>query len=97
MTGGATDNSQEKQLDLSPEGDPREYFHMSRKFLGPHAEIAKQDINLAECVSARSYCAAMMQRYVTLLDCATFMPSEHIQKEKEYVITWRTAFKAQLK
>ena len=37
-----------------------------------------------------------MLRYITLLDNATFMPSEHIQKEKEYGITWRTAFKAEL-
>lgn len=37
-----------------------------------------------------------MQRYITLLDIATFMPSEHIQKEKEYGITWRTAFKKEL-
>ena len=37
-----------------------------------------------------------MLRYITLLDNATFMPSEHIQKEKEYGITWRTAFKGEL-
>lgn len=37
-----------------------------------------------------------MFRYITLLDNVTFMPSEHIQKEKEYGITWRTAFKKEL-
>ena len=37
-----------------------------------------------------------MGRYIVLLDNATFMPSEHIQKEKEYGITWRTAFKKEL-
>jgi len=33
---------------------------------------------------------------VTLLDNATYMPCEHIQKEKEYGIPWRTAFKKEL-
>ena len=33
---------------------------------------------------------------MTLLDNATYMPCEHIQKEKEYGITWRTAFKEEL-
>lgn len=47
-------------------------------------------------MQARAYCDAVMQRYITLLDNATYMPSEHIQKEKEYGITWRTAFKKEL-
>ena len=38
----------------------------------------------------------MMQRFVTLLDNATYMHVEYIQKEKEYGITWRSAFKAEL-
>ena len=33
---------------------------------------------------------------MTLLDNATYMPCEHIQKEKEYGIFWRTAFKREL-
>ena len=37
-----------------------------------------------------------MQRYVTLLDNATYMHVEHIQKEKEYGIPWRSAFKKEL-
>ena len=37
-----------------------------------------------------------MQRFVTLLDNATYMPCEYIQKEKEYGIPWRTAFKKEL-
>lgn len=38
----------------------------------------------------------MMQRFVTLLDNATYMHCEYIQKEKEYGITWRSAFKAEM-
>ena len=34
---------------------------------------------------------------MTLLDNATYMPCEHIQKEKEYGIPWRSAFKKELK
>ena len=37
-----------------------------------------------------------MQRWITLLDNATYMPVEHIQKEKEYGIKWRTAFKDEM-
>jgi len=33
---------------------------------------------------------------VTLLDNATYMPCEHIQKEKEYGIPWRSAFKKEM-
>lgn len=51
---------------------------------------------MSECISARTFCEGVMNRYITLLDNATFMPSEHIQKEKEYGITWRTAFKKEL-
>ena len=31
-----------------------------------------------------------------MLDNATYMPKEHIQKEKEYGIPWRSAFKREL-
>ena len=37
-----------------------------------------------------------MERFVTLLDNATYMPIEHIQKEKEYGIAWRTCFKQEV-
>ena len=37
-----------------------------------------------------------MQRFVRLLDNATYMPLEHIQKEKEYGIPWRSSFKEEL-
>ena len=51
---------------------------MQRKFLGCPTEIEKQGLNLSECVPARQYCEGIMARYITLLDNATFMPSEHI-------------------
>ena len=34
---------------------------------------------------------------MTLLDNATYMPCEHVQKEKEYGIPWRTEFKKELR
>ena len=37
-----------------------------------------------------------MERFILLLDNATYMPSEHIQKEKEYGIPWRSAFKVEM-
>ena len=45
---------------------------------------------------SRDFCHALMQRFVTLLDNAAYMPLEHVQKEKEYGIPWRSAFKAEL-
>lgn len=47
-------------------------------------------------MSARLFCQQIMQRYVTLLDNATYMPAEHIQKEREYGIVWRSALKREL-
>lgn len=45
---------------------------------------------------SRDFCHALMQRFVKLLDNAAYMPLEHVQKEKEYGIPWRSAFKAEL-
>ena len=53
-------------------------------------------IDIEQCVLARDYCQTIMQRYITLLDNATYMPCEHVQKEKEYGIPWRSAFKAEM-
>lgn len=53
-------------------------------------------IDIRECLDAREWCDSFIQRYIVLLDNATYMESEHIQKEKEYGITWRSAFKAEL-
>ena len=75
---------------------PKEFFHpASRQTYCAQALVDKQ-IERAECIPARQYCQSIMQRYVTLLDNATYMPCEHIQKEKEYGIPWRTAFKREL-
>ena len=41
LTNGATDSNHSKIIDLSPAGDPREHFHMHRKFLGSTEEIEK--------------------------------------------------------
>ena len=37
---------------------------------------AKLDVK--KCVNARDYCDNVMQRYIEVLDNATFMPCEHI-------------------
>ena len=60
-----------------------------------YAEDNKIDIETL--VSAKDYCQSVIMRYLHLLDKATFMPAEHIQKEREYGIIWRTAFKRELK
>lgn len=37
-----------------------------------------------------------MQRYIQILDDATYMPNELVWKEKEYGIPWRAEFKLHL-
>jgi hypothetical protein len=37
-----------------------------------------------------------MTRFYSLLDNVQCMKNEHIQKEKEYGITWRSAFKKEM-
>ena len=64
--------------------------------MGCTEEMVRDKLNLSECVDSRVYCDSIMQRYIVVLDNATFIPCEHIQKEKEYGITWRSAFKAEL-
>ena len=58
--------------------------------------IEDHQVDPASVVDARDYCQGIMQRYITMLDNATYMPCEHIQKEKEYGIPWRSAFKVEL-
>ena len=48
-------------------------------------------------VYARTLCKDYLERWVMLLDNATYMPGEHMQKEKEYGIKWRTAFKDEIR
>ena len=60
-----------------------------------YAEENKIDIDTL--LSSQDYCQSVMKRYIHLLDKATFMPVEHIQKEREYGVVWRTAFKKEMK
>ena len=66
------------------------------KKLGCSQEMEQAKISLDDCVNARKFCDQIMQRYIVVLDNATFMPCEHIQKEKEYGIIWRSAYKEEL-
>ena len=56
----------------------------------------KGKCDLNDCVDTRAYCADMMARWFNLRDCAQYLSAEHQQKEREYGITWRSAFKQQL-
>lgn len=71
-------------------------FHPSTRVLGCEKCFSSQSIPAKELVNAREYCDQVMQRYINILDDATYMPNEHIWKEKEYGIPWRTEFKLKL-
>ena len=75
---------------------PKEYFHEATRQTLCNGELEEKQIDMLDCVLARDFCQGIMQRYVTLLDNATYMPCEHIHKEKEYGIPWRSAFKKEL-
>ena len=85
-----------KVVEMSSFGNPKQYFRLTDRKLGCHEEMKQAKVELTECVDARTFCDSVMQRYIVVLDNATFMPCEHIQKEKEYGIIWRSAFKAEL-
>ena len=86
-----------KQVNVDPEfGGNLTYFHVASRQLYSEESIAAKKMKKSDLVSARDYCNAMMKRYINLLDNATYMPSEHVQKEKEYGIQWRTAFKREM-
>lgn len=94
ITGNSSTSS--KVVELSSFGNPKEFFHPASKKLGCAEEMVRDRMSLSECRDAREYCDSIMQRYIVVLDNATFIPCEHIQKEKEYGIIWRSAFKAEL-
>lgn len=77
-------------------GKPRDWFHPETKLLGCYEQIVNNGLKIEDCVDAREYCKIIMDRFFTLLDTVTYMKHEHIQKEKEYGIPWRTAFKTEL-
>ena len=75
---------------------PKEYFFYPTRMTLCGECLIEKSINQNDCTDARKFCQAMMHRFTTLLDNATHMPNEHIQKEKEYGIPWRSAFKKQI-
>ena len=86
-----------KQVTVCPNtGQNKEFFHLASRQLLCQQDILDKKMSTEDCMMARTYCSEMMQRYITLLDNATYMPSEHVQKEKEYGIAWRTAFKKEM-
>lgn len=73
----------------------KEFVHLQSRTHGCQQCMVDAGRELSNCVNARDYCDAMTTRFIVLLDAATFMKHEHIQKEKEYGITWRSAFKTE--
>ena len=74
----------------------KELFHPASKTTGCQKCFIEKQTMFNELVDAREYCSKVMERFIDILDNATYMPNEHIQKEKEYGIPWRTAFKEEL-
>ena len=64
---------------------PCEFFHFETRMTLCAQCLVEKQMNRNMCIESRAFCQAVMQRFVTLLDNATYMPLEHVQKEKEYV------------
>lgn len=87
----------EKSTSVCPEHSiPRDMFHQPTRMTLCSQCLVDKQISRDQCVESRKFCQAMMERFVALLDNATYMPIEHMQKEKEYGIVWRTNFKREL-
>ena len=54
------------------------------------------DLDRDTLCDSRNFCHDQMMRWVALLDNATYMPVEHIQKEREFGIKWRSAFNEEM-
>ena len=74
----------------------KEHFYFKTRMTYCSSCLIEKQIKRGDCMDSRKFCAAMMHRFTTLMDNATCMPVEHIQKEKEYGIPWRSAFKVEL-
>jgi len=75
-----------------------EYFSVElEKGLCPSCVYEEDEIDKTTLSSAKTMCDDMMKRWVNLIDNATYMPIEHLFKEKDFGIRWRTAFKAEIK
>ena len=74
-----------------------EYYSFELKKCMCSQCIADNNIDKKTLVSIKSLCQDLLQRWIQLLDNATYMPGEHIQKEKEYGIKWRSAFKEEMR
>ena len=61
----------------------------SEKQESPDHEVDEKHANQ----DSRKKCHELMLKWINLLENATYMPVEHIQKEREYSIMWRTSFK----
>ena len=70
-----------------------EYFSKSLKKSMCAQCVFEGKIERDTLSDSRKLIQDLMQRWINLIDNATYMPCEHIQKEKEFGIRWRTAFK----
>ena len=59
-------------------GQPKDFFCAARRETMCKGYIEDNKIDPATVVDARDYCQKIMQRYIRLLDNATYMPCEHI-------------------
>ena len=75
---------------------PKEKYHVKKGMSGCPQCFTQANLPAEELIESKEYCEQVMARYIDVLDNATYMPHEHIQKEKEYGIKWRSAFKVEL-
>jgi hypothetical protein len=93
---GASVTEKKQAAKCTPHKEHKSFFHPPSKELGCFDCLATRSFAKSELIDAREFCDNTMHRYFLLLDNAFCMPNEHVQKEKEYGIAWRSAFKTEL-
>ncbi|CDW79693.1 UNKNOWN [Stylonychia lemnae] len=59
--------------------------------------IASDKVNVNELIVSTKYCQEAYDNWKKLLNQSQYLSSEHEQKEKEYGIPWRSAFKVEIR
>ena len=93
-------SKQENDLKSCPKHPNRhiEYFSVEMGYgLCPSCVYEVEGLEKSSLADAKKTCTDLLARWVNLIDNATYMPVEHLFKEKDFGIRWRSAFKEEMK
>ena len=83
------------KCNVHPQRD-RAYFDSVNKKIYCDKCITEQSVNISTLKKSDEYCLDALSHWKKLRSWAQYLECEHDQKVKEYGISWRTAFKAEI-